>query len=191
MKDLVLTAKAVQKILEDSKLEYCIIGGIAVNRWGEERLTKDIDLSVLTGFGGESKVIDILLEHFLPRRPDAKDFALNSRVLLLRTMQGIEIDISLGAFDFEYSAVSRATFYDFGQGIELKTISAEDLIVMKTFAGREKDWGDIRGVIARNLDALDWKYIETQLKPLLELKEEPESWDQLLKVKTQIEKLLA
>lgn len=191
MKNLVRTAKAIQDVLERHELEYCIIGGLAVNLWGERRLTDDVDLSVLTGFGGETKVLDILLDNFAPRRPDARDFALVSRVVLLKSDQGIEIDVSLGALDFEYSAARRAKYYDYGSSIQLRVISAEDLLVMKAFAGRGKDWVDVDGIIAKNKTSLDWSYIETQLKPLLELKEEPEIWDQLLKARSRIEKLLA
>jgi hypothetical protein len=42
----------------------CFIGGIAVQRWGEPRLTQDADLTIITGFGGEATFIDALLESF-------------------------------------------------------------------------------------------------------------------------------
>ena len=32
--------------------QFCFIGGIAVQRWGEPRFTADADLTLLTGFGG-------------------------------------------------------------------------------------------------------------------------------------------
>ena len=61
----------------------CIIGALAVQRWGEPRLTRDVDVSLLTGFGTEAAFIDRLLATFAPRRPDARAFALEYRVLLL------------------------------------------------------------------------------------------------------------
>ena len=30
---------------------FCVIGGFAVQYWGEPRMTMDVDLSLLTGFG--------------------------------------------------------------------------------------------------------------------------------------------
>ena len=69
--------------------------------WGEQRLTKDVDLTLLTGFGPEESFINLLLENFSTRIEDAKNFALKNRVVLLQTSGGIGIDISLGAFSFE------------------------------------------------------------------------------------------
>jgi hypothetical protein len=48
-----------------------------------------------------------------------------------------------------------------------------DLIVLKAFADRPKDWMDIEGVIIRQGATLDWPYVRTQLAPLAELKEAP------------------
>ncbi len=45
----------------------CVIGGLAVQRWGEPRQTRDVDLTLLTGIGGEER------------------FALERRVLLVET----------------------------------------------------------------------------------------------------------
>ena len=41
-------------------LPYCFIGGLAVLRWGEPRLTRDVDLTVVAGFGDEERVVDAL-----------------------------------------------------------------------------------------------------------------------------------
>ena len=37
-------------------------GGLAVQRWGEPRLTRDADLTLLTGFGKEARFASALLE---------------------------------------------------------------------------------------------------------------------------------
>ena len=65
-------------------------------------------------------------------------------------------------------------------GRALRLCTAEDLIVFKTFAARSQDWRDVEMTIVRQGDdALDWNYIHAQLRPLLELKEAPELFDQL------------
>jgi len=58
--------------------------------------------------------------------------------------------------------------------IEIRTCSGEDLIVLKLFASRPLDIRDAEGVIFRHRENLDWTYIEEQLTPLAEAKEEPE-----------------
>jgi hypothetical protein len=62
--------------------QYCFIGGLALQRWGEPRETIDVDLTLLTGFGGEETFVRELLRHFEPRIAEADEFALAHRVLL-------------------------------------------------------------------------------------------------------------
>ncbi len=173
MNELFEIAEQFQDFCDRQGWRSCIIGGIAVNRWGRPRVTSDVDLNVLTGFGGEDRVIDTLLEHYEARIPDAKAFALSRRVLLLLSSKGTGIDVSLGALPFEENVVERASLFPFN-GVELRTCSAEDLIVMKLFASRPGDIRDAEGVVIRNRASLDWQYIKGQLTPLAELKEAPE-----------------
>jgi hypothetical protein len=76
---------------------------------------------------------------------------------------------------FEERAVARASPFDIGEGCSLLTCSAEDLVVLKAFAGRDKDWLDIEGVVVRQGARLNRALVWRELEPLLELKEAPES----------------
>ena len=40
-----------------------------MQHWGKPRFTKDVDLTILTGFGGDAVIVDGLLAHFEPRIP--------------------------------------------------------------------------------------------------------------------------
>ncbi len=184
MKDLISTAGEIQILFEKQNWQFCFIGGIALLFWGEQRLTKDIDLTLFAGFGNEEFYIEKLLEHFNGRIDDAKNFALRNRVLLLETENKIGIDISLGAFPFEEKMVGRAKHRKYLMDISLKICSAEDLIVLKAFADRGKDWSDIQGVLIKQTK-LDWEYIYEQLTPLVELKEAPEILTKLNNLKNE------
>jgi hypothetical protein len=151
---------------------FCFIGGIAVQRWGEPRFTADADITLLTGFGGEEAFIAALCAHFKPRRPDAESFALKNRVLLIESQSGVGLDIALGAVPFEIRSIERATAFEIGQGRALTTCSAEDLLVHKIIANREKDWNDIEGVLARQWGKLDLVLVRSEIQPLLELRED-------------------
>lgn len=157
--------------------------GIAVQRWGETRVTRDADLTLLTGFGREDEFIDALSSAYQERRPDAKTFAKRSRVLLLQSRKGVGLDVSLGALPFEEGVIEHASKFRFAPGIEIRTCSAEDLMVMKLFASRALDVRDAEGVVIRNRQHLDWNYIEEQLRPLAELKCEPEILDTLARLR--------
>ena len=85
MTDLFEAALAVQSFCDRRGWRFCFIGGLAVQRWGEPRVTRHVDLTLLTGFHDNVSMIDTLLEAFSGRISDAMDFALRNRVLLLKT----------------------------------------------------------------------------------------------------------
>lgn len=167
---------------------FCFIGGIALQRWGEPRLTLDVDISLLTGFENEKQYVDMLCGRFRSRIENAADFALRNRVLLLKSEQEIPIDISLAGLPFEELAIERASDFAFLETALLRTCSAEDLIVYKAFADRQKDWADIEGILIRQRHCLDMEYIEKQLKPLTELKESPHLLRRLHEMRSGINK---
>ena len=174
MNDLLETARQLQTFCDRQRWSSCVIGGIAILRWGEARVTRDVDLTLLTGFGSEESFVSVLLSEYPARVTDPVGFARKNRVLLLKTPEGVGLDISLGALPFEECVVRNATDYSFGPGLSFRTCSAEDLVVMKLFASRPIDIVDAKGVVLRHGKHLDWVYIEEQLGPLVELKEEPE-----------------
>lgn len=188
MKDLFIRARQVQDFLDAQGWRSCVIGGIAVQRWGEPRLTRDVDVTLLTGFGGEEAYVDVILQCFRLRQPEGRAFALEHRVLLLATEDGTGIDLALGGLPFEANVISRASEFEFYPGMLLRTCSAEDLIVMKAFAGRALDWADVKGIIARNAAALNWRIILSELRPLCELKEAPEITTELERLRQQMER---
>ncbi len=185
MRSLLQAGARVQTQLAARGLRFCFIGGIANFRWGTPRLTNDLDLTVLTGFGGEEPVIAALLEELAPRlasAADATDFALRHRVLLLRTADGIAVDVALGAMPFEEATIARATDAELAPGAVLRTCSATDLVVHKAFAGRPQDWVDIEGVLVRQHGQLAWPRLWADLRELAELKEAPELLEELERV---------
>jgi len=173
-------ALELQQFLDEKGEKFCIIGGLAVQRWGEVRLTVDADATVLTEWLRDEVVTDLLLgSPFLPRLPDARDFALRNRVLLLKNAKGTHVDVALGALEFENRSVMRSSLWTLSESAKLRTCSAEDLLVHKTFAGRTRDWTDIEGILQRQGPKLDLSIVRSELTPLLELKGAPESMERL------------
>ncbi len=177
MNALFVAAKEVCDFMASKNWKYCLIGGLAVQRWGESRSTQDADLTLLTGFGQEERFARDLLSHFQGRLPNALEFSLTNRVLLIKASNGKDVDISFGALGFEIEMIGRVTVFEFAPGVLLPTCSAEDLFVMKTFASRPQDWIDAKGIAIRQGKALDQSYIFKHLSPLAALKESPEIVD--------------
>lgn len=182
MNDLFVAAVEVERIIRTAGFGFCFIGGLAVQRWGQPRMTADLDLTVITGFGGEEPYVDALLAELAGRIEDAREFALRHRTLLLKASNGVQVDVALGAMPFEEHAVARASRFQLGEAGSVTTCSAEDLLVHKAFAGRDKDWLDVRGIVARQGPRLDRAQIWFELLPLLELKEDVETEDRLRKL---------
>lgn len=179
MNGLFRAAEEVQTFCRARSWRFCFIGGLAVQRWGEPRQTRDVDLTVLTGFGAEEAYVDTLLDAFEARVDEPKAFALTNRVLLLRTPAGVGLDLALGALPFEARAVERASDWPVGPALSLHTCGAEDLVVFKAFAARPHDWSDIEMIAARQGARLDIGLILAEAEPLLTLKEAPADLDLL------------
>jgi hypothetical protein len=180
MIDLITEARKFQTYCEGLDWKFCFIGGLALQHWGEPRLTRDVDVAILAGFGFENKFASAILEAYEPRIPDAATFAQQHRVLLVRTSAGIDFDVSLAALPFEERMIERSSNVEYLPGVELRICSAEDLIVLKCFANRTQDWQDVSSVVTRQGAAnLDWDYTLSSLEPLVALKEEPRIFERL------------
>ncbi len=183
MKDVLQAAAELQTFCQRQAWRFCFIGGIAVQRWGEPRFTHDADLTLLSGFGSEELFIDELLGQFKPRSVGERNAALQNRVVRLRASNEVPLDVALGALPFEERTIGRASSWRVrGPQPSLVTCSAEDLIVHKAFAGRDRDWLDVQGVLKRHGRKLKVEQIWEELRPLVALKEEPEILVKLQKI---------
>lgn len=180
--DLLQAALEVQRFFDENRWNFVLIGGLAVLRWGQPRTTIDVDGTLVTNFIDEEEYIDTALARFSSRIPHAKDFAVQNRVLLLQASNGVGIDISLGGLPFEQQMVERSSKYTFEKGCDLRICSAEDLIVLKAFAARDKDWADVDSILRRQAGKLNVDYIFTNLRPLCEIKDAPEIVERLHKM---------
>jgi len=180
-------ALEIQTLFDERGWQFAIIGGVAVIRWGQPAATQDVDVCLLTGFGGEAAYLREILGRFRGRIADAEGFALENRVLLLTASNGVAIDVSLGGIPFEEAMVARASSHEFLPGVALRTCSAEDLVILKTFAGRPKDWAAVEGVLARQKALLDWQYVEEHVGALCELRDDTKSAVRLAQLRRQAE----
>lgn len=169
---IVEAAAELQAVVQGLGFPFCFIGGLAIQRWSEPRFTQDADATVLTRFVDDERMVDGLLARFAGRREDARTFALQARVLLMRASNGVNLDVALGALDFEARCIERATDWKIGPDVAIRTCSVEDLIVHKAFASRELDWSDVDHMLMRHGRRLNVPQILAELRPLAALKED-------------------
>lgn len=173
MKTVLEAALEVQRNLSRSGERFCLIGGIALQRWGEPRQTRDVDVTVICPYGEEANFTDKLLAAFRPRIHDAREFSIRNRVLLVKSAGGIAVDVAFGALPFEERCVARSSEWALEPEMILRTCSAEDLLVMKAFASRAQDWIDIEAILIRQHKTLDWNQVFDELEPLAAVREVP------------------
>ena len=155
-----------------TRVKGVVIGGLAVAFRGRARTTRDVDAII---FMDEDQWPAFLKKgeklSFRPRIPDALDFAMKNRVLLMcHHDTNTEVDLSLGSLPFERQVLARAQRVKVGR-LAVPFATAEDLIVLKAIANRPLDLGDIDGVLDRTVD-LDLAYV---LKHVDEFAEELET----------------
>lgn len=59
-------ALEVQRELAAAGERFCIIGGLALQRWGRARFTQGVDLTLLCPFGAEESAARRLMARFAP-----------------------------------------------------------------------------------------------------------------------------
>ena len=156
-----------------------VVGGLAVALLGRPRVTRDVDALVLLPDERWPAFMDAGSAFgFVPRQPDALEFAQEARVLLVRHQPtGIDVDVALGCLPFEEEAVARARTVEVA-GVSVPLPTPEDLIIMKAVAHRDRDLLDIEGLLAAHLD-LDLRRVRRWVRAFADALETPELYDDL------------
>lgn len=176
---LALALAAVVRALKPLGVPYAVIGGVAVIVRGVPRHTDDLDLTI---WAPDLRIED-LLQRFAaagitPRVADALDFAIAHQILLLKHASGTELDVSLAWLPFELEAMQRASVEAL-RGVPMPVAQAEDLVIYKVLAGRERDWADTRRLLEQHRASMNIDRIVEVVQQLTLAMEQPERLDQL------------
>jgi hypothetical protein len=133
---------AVVRALDDARVDYALVGGLAVGVWGAPRATKDIDLLVrpedLAGAKEAVRAIGYTLEGLAMRFSDGTRMQRMNKVA---GGQVVTLDFLLvdGALEPAWQSRQRRET-DFAA---LSVVSREALLAMKVAAGRPQDQADV------------------------------------------------
>ena len=167
---LAFSEKSVLKIirfLEKQKLDYFILGGLAVGVLGEPRFTQDLDLDL---FLKKESVSD-----FLKQLQKAKFQIKVKEALSTAKIFGsfyffcndLQVDIILASTSLEQEALKRKrqiTLF----GKKMYFPSPEDLILLKLVPARPKDLIDAETIALSHKGKLDKKYLLKEAEKLCE-----------------------
>ena len=156
--------KKTARHLDRQKIPYMIIGDHAVLLYGRPRLTRDIDITLgidTDKFESIEGVCKKLKLRILVENP--QDFARDTKVLPAEEPDSkVRIDFIFSFTPYEAQAIknARQVLID---DYPVKFASCEDIIIHKMVAGRAIDEEDVKSILAKNKDALDFGYIEKWL----------------------------
>ena len=161
-------------LLDQNKIQYMVIGGMANAKWGRPRATLDIDVTVWVQEHEIKGLISIFEnQNYKFRVTNPIEFIEETRVLPLKTPEEQNIDMIFGALAFEQNAVERAIKVKIGDGF-VKFCTAEDLILLKIISDRPQDLEDVKGILEFQKHALDYSYLDPRIMELATLLENPE-----------------
>jgi len=154
----VRSVEAVVRALNEAKVRYLIVGGVAVNVHGYVRLTMDLDLviqlkpeNIVTAWEAMEKI------GYRARIPvSAREFADEKKRELWRREKGMlvlqfwsdehrrtQVDVFVREpFDFDREHAT-APHHEMTPGVVARVVGCDTLIQMKKDAGRLKDLADL------------------------------------------------
>lgn len=160
---------ALTRALERSGQRFMLIGGLAVIARGVPRDTDDIDATV---WAPELDLGDLLAfleeEHIRGRIGDVEAFARRNQVLLLEhEPTKTPLEISLAWLPFEREAMARAETLNMGVA-RLPVAVAEDLVVYKVVAWRDRDRADVERLLAAHRGSIDLERVRGLVRQFAE-----------------------
>jgi predicted nucleotidyltransferase len=172
---LIKSLKELCLFLEDQRIEYMLIGGLAVGIWGKPRATVDIDFLVAIGLGDFDALKQKLIKSSRFVFMHDKPMVFGKITFLRATLKSntdISVDFLFADDEFKNRALQRketVKVKDFSVNIS----SPEDLILLKLLSGREQDRLDAEKIIKIQKENLDMEYIKKWLQRLdLEFRKE-------------------
>lgn len=157
--------RVLAQALQTHGCRWYLFGAQAVTLWGRPRLTTDVDITVeIASNGSAALVTSLTTVGFRLSDAFSEGFVRSTRVLpLVHVESGMPLDIVLAGPGLEEQFLDRVVTLQVGD-FTVPVISPEDLVVTKVLAGREKDVGDVRGVLRARADSLDVAYIRRTLQ---------------------------
>jgi hypothetical protein len=184
MRSIEGVVKSIARILEEKRIDYVIVGGIAVSAWGNIRTTRDVDMILLLKEESADELEEALKqERFSIQAGDILDAVKQrSHFTIFDELSEYHIDAK-GIYSendrLTLTRRRRVSLADFA----LYVASPEDLIANKLLVGSEQDVKDAGGIYARQFDNLDMAYLEGRCKKL-------EVYEEFLTMKKRVERTL-
>lgn len=140
---------------------HMVIGGQAVLVHGEARFTQVIDITLALSPADSALVLTLCADESLAIGIEDPDrFVASTHVLPASDpTSGSRIDFVFSSTEYERAAIGRSLTVQVG-GQDLPFAAVEDLIIHKLLAARPRDLEDIRGIVRKRGNEVDWAYVD-------------------------------
>lgn len=146
-------------LLEKEKIDYFLLGGVALTLLGQPRLTRDLDVDI---FVSKNQAISFIKKakrasfKILEKEMETRIKTFGNFRMLYRD---VPVDMILASTELEKSAFKRKRVVEL---YRKKTYipSPEDFILLKIIPGRPQDLIDVESVALKHEGKLDLKYME-------------------------------
>ena len=138
--------KELLQLLNQFEVEYLIVGGFAVMKYGEPRYTKDLDVWVCNSAQNSIRLVAALKEFGAPldqNGVNAETFA-GKQVVYQIGVAPVRVDILTEITAVEFSNAWQKKVASTFFGVPVHFISLDDLVTNKRALGRDSDLTDLR-----------------------------------------------
>lgn len=149
------------KILNRLKVSYMVVGGFAVNYYGLPRATVDIDLAISVDPKSIKNLLTALRKekYIFSQNEVTTLIKISNHFIIFDPSNTYRIDCWIPKTNFELQALNRRIKTKTA-GISIYLPTAEDLVLFKLSAGREKDKEDLKWIINRQKETVDKKHLK-------------------------------
>jgi hypothetical protein len=138
--------KELLQRLNEFEVEYLIVGGYAVMKYGEPRYTKDLDVWVHNSAQNSSRVVEALKKFGAPLEHDriTPDTFAEKQVVYQIGVAPVRIDILTEITGVEFADAWKKRVESTFFGVPVHFISLDDLRTNKRALGRDSDLKDLK-----------------------------------------------
>jgi hypothetical protein len=136
-------------ILNDSKVQYLVVGGYAVSVHAQPRATKDLDIWIKSDAGNAVAIYAALAKFGAPLDGLTPDNFIEHGKFFRMGMPPVMVDIlpEISGVDFDAAWQRRIeVMIDAESGLKAPFISAADLVAAKLATGRPQDLADVNAL---------------------------------------------
>ena len=134
------------QLLNEFEVEYLIVGGFAVMKYGEPRYTKDLDVWVHNSAENSRRVVGALTKFGAPLEQDGitSETFTEKQVVYQIGIAPVRIDILTEITGVQFPDAWRKRVASTFFGVPVNFISLDDLAANKQALGRSSDLNDLK-----------------------------------------------